>query len=60
MILEEYKELLKQHDWYYHMSDDFSKYSVGYDNDIYLRSLKIDKPDFEQAYKEEQIKYPLI
>lgn len=58
MTLEEYKEQLKDHDWYYHMSDDQSKYDKGYDNNIRLRLLTIDNSEFEQAFNEEQSNHP--
>lgn len=59
MTLEEYKQQLEAHDWYYHMSDDPSKYSLGYDNNVRLKLLIIDNDEFLQAFNEEQAKNPL-
>lgn len=63
MTLDQYKEQLKAHDWYYHMSDDQSKYDAGYNNELALRIIARNKEEsgdnsYRVAFEEEQVKHP--
>lgn len=43
ITLEEYEKQLKQHDWYYMMSEDSDKYKQGCYNNSRLLELAINK-----------------
>lgn len=65
MTLEEYKEQLKAHDWYYHMSDDHSVYDKGYNNELALKIIARNMEDsgdntYRDAFNEQQSKHSLI
>lgn len=50
--LEEYKDALKHHDWYYEMSDDPAIYKAGkYNHDILVKLSKKSK-EFEDVFLE--------
>ena len=46
--VDEYKELLKKHDWYYDYSDDFSVYEKGLkEYKTLIESRRTYDPEFE-------------
>jgi len=51
MSLEEYKEMLEQHDWYYMMSDDHRVYRAGKDAEYNLKQeARKGGDEFKRAY----------
>jgi hypothetical protein len=52
MTKEEYYDLLKSHDWFYEMSDDYSAYSRGLNERGELQQLAKDNHEFFQMYSE--------
>lgn len=52
MTKEEYYELLKSHDWFYEMSDDYSAYGRGRKQRQELNWHCKDRPDLQLMYDE--------
>jgi hypothetical protein len=50
--LDEYKQMLASHDWFYHYSDDHSVWKQGQANISRLRAIAKESPEHELAYKE--------
>lgn len=57
MSIEEYKQQLKDHDWYYVMSDDDRIFNSGNDEYVELYRIAKENPEFMDAYKEEFYKH---
>ena len=50
MKLQEFYDLLEQHDWYYDYSDDFSIYSCGLENYKNLQRLSLLSKQHEELF----------
>lgn len=54
MTIQEFKQELARHDWYYNFTDDHSVWKKGIANDRWLRIAAIDGgPEFIRAYNNE-------
>lgn len=53
---KEYEELLKQHDWYYHYSDDHNKFKAGSDNQVKLIALACGCHELDKLYHKYALK----
>jgi hypothetical protein len=50
---EEFRRILKKHDWFYNMSDDPSVWMRGNKERTEIENLTKDNPNFAKIYKEE-------
>lgn len=50
ITLDQYKEMLNKHNWYYSLSDDQSVYNKGYDDEAKLRELTINNNQFLEEF----------
>lgn len=58
MTLEQYKELLSRHDWYYYFSDDHGVWQRGEAESSQILNLaRTGGVEFKQAYNEVHAKY---
>ena len=57
MEIEEYKDLLEKHDWYYMFSDDNKVYDNGKNSEENLIKLYKENPELEILYKARIEKY---
>ena len=53
MELEEYKQQLRKHDWYYYYSDDHGVWSRGESEANRMRSIANQSDDHKRAYNAE-------
>ncbi len=56
MTLEEYKQELKKHDWYYFNSESMVVFDRGENNEKRLLKLAKDNKELTQAFFEEKTK----
>ena len=56
MTIDEYKERLKKHDWYYLMSDDPRVYDTGLAEEIELKKLSFESISHKEAFEDMQKK----
>lgn len=50
---EEFRKILKKHDWFYNMSDDPGVWMRGNKERTEIENLTKDNPNFAKIYKEE-------
>jgi hypothetical protein len=52
VTVEQYREMLKRHDWFYQYADDFRAWNAGHDNHIKLLKLAETSPEHSSLYLE--------
>ena len=57
--IKDYEEMLKQHDWYYMMSEDSNVYKRGSFKQQELRELSGINDEFKELFKQYQNKHKI-
>lgn len=52
MTLDEFMDMLRKHDWYYHYSDDHRVFVKGAAERNEIEKAKYSRQDLEQAYQQ--------
>lgn len=59
LTLKDYESMLKQHDWYYMMSEDSSVYKSGCHNQSKLRELSETSNEHKELFNKYQNKHKI-